>query len=71
MLIFHAVFFKQGSIKTHIQKRKENMPKCKAESVLKGKDISYFTIPDPKINRPLSEQSIHNLWIENLEKSLI
>ena len=44
------------------------MPQCKAKfcTVKRGQGISAFAIPDPKKNRQLCEQWIHNLGIKNL-----
>ena len=45
------------------------MPQCKAKfcTVKRGQGISAFAIPDPKKNRQLCEQWIHNLGIKNLD----
>ena len=40
------------------------MPQCK---VKRGQGISVFAIPDPKKNRQLCEQWIHNLGIKTLD----
>ena len=44
------------------------MPQCKAKlcTVKPGQGISAFEIPDPKKNRQLSEQWIHNLGIKKI-----
>ena len=45
------------------------MPQCKAKfcTVKRGQGISAFAIPDPKKNRLLCEQWIHNLGIKMLD----
>ena len=45
------------------------MPQCKAKfcNVKRGQGISAFAIPDPKKNRQLCQQWIHNLGTKNLD----
>ena len=45
------------------------MPQCKARfcKVKRGQGISAFAIPDPKKNRQLCQQWIHNLGLKNLD----
>ena len=45
------------------------MSQCKAKfcNVKRGQGISAFAIPDPKKNRQLCQQWIHNLWIKNMD----
>ena len=45
------------------------MPQCKARfcKVKRGQGISAFAIPDPKKNRQLCQQWIHNLGLKRLD----